>query len=233
MNIVISGVSRGIGKALALKFLKENHIVVGCGKSTKHLKNFINELREMRLENNFFAKKCDVSKSEDIEDFIGFVFSKIKKVDILINNAGVFLGGELANEEDAVLENMLQTNLLSAYRLTRWILPNMLDNQSGQIINICSVAGLKGYPSGGSYSITKHALVGFTRSLREELKNKNIKVIGIHPGAVYTDSWNASSLPEERFIPVEDIANLVYSIAQLSKYSVVEDVVIRPQLGDI
>ena len=233
MNIVISGVSRGIGKAVAIRFLKEKHTVIGCGKSSEHLAQLEFELKALQLNDNFYAAVCDVSQKEAIENFAGFIFSKRKHVDILINNAGVFLGGELANEDEAFLETMLQTNLMSAYRLTKFILPDMLARQTGQIFNICSVASIKGYPSGGSYAITKHALLGFTRSLREELKEQNIKVVAIHPGATLTDSWSSSDLPEQRFIPTEDIADLIYAISKLSKYSVVEELVIRPQLGDI
>lgn len=233
MNIVISGVSRGIGKAIAIKFLKENHTVIGCGKSLEHLEELSNELKKYELNDKFFYKKCDVSNKEELQEFVDFVFQQVKKVDVLVNNAGVFLGGEMTNEADIFLETMLQTNLLSAYWLTKSILPNMLQHQSGQIFNMCSVAGTKGYPSGGSYAITKHALLGFSRSLREELKDKHIKVTAIHPGATLTDSWNGTDLPEQRFIPVDDIADLVFSISKLSKYSVVEELVIRPQLGDI
>lgn len=233
MNIVISGVSRGIGKAIALKFLKENYTVIGCSKSIEHLESLNTELKAIQIEKNFHFFACDVSDKIDLRKFADFVLSKTQKIDIIVNNAGVFLGGEMANEDTSFLETMIQTNLLSAYLLTKFLLPNLLQNKSGQIFNICSVAGIKGYPSGGSYAITKHALLGFSRSLREELKDKNIKVTAIHPGATLTDSWGGTDLPEQRFIPTEDIADLIYAISILSKFSVVEELIIRPQLGDI
>lgn len=233
MNIVISGIGRGIGKAIALKFLENGHIVIGCTKNTESRADFLKEIAEKSYANNLKIELCDISNKEAIEVFEQFIFSNFKKVDVLINNAGVFLGGEILTEDEDTLLGMLDTNLLASYRLSRKILPNMILHNEGQVINICSVAALKGYPSGGSYAISKHALLGFSRSLREEVKEKNIKVTAIHPGATFTDSWLGVDLPKTRFIPVEDIANLVYSIVQLSKYSVVEDVVIRPQLGDI
>ncbi|HRB92355.1 MAG TPA: SDR family NAD(P)-dependent oxidoreductase, partial [Chitinophagales bacterium] len=87
--------------------------------------------------------------------------------------------------------------------------------------------------NGGSYSISKFALLGFSKTLREELKSYNIKVTSILPGATLTDSWAGVDLPETRFSKAEDIADLVYAITQLSALSVVEELVIRPQLGDI
>jgi short-subunit dehydrogenase len=92
---------------------------------------------------------------------------------------------------------------------------------------------MKAYENSGSYSISKFALLGFSKTLREELKTYNIKVTSILPGATLTDSWSGTDLPESRFSKPEDIAELIYIITQLSKFSVVEDIVIRPQLGDI
>jgi short-subunit dehydrogenase len=151
----------------------------------------------------------------------------------LINNAGVFLPGKVHDEEDGILEKTMQTNLYSAYYLTQKLVPSMMAKRNGYIFNMCSVASIKAYPNGGSYSVSKFALLGFSKCLREELKEYNIKVTSILPGATLTDSWSGTDLPESRFSKSEDIADLIYSITQLSAFSVVEDLVIRPQLGDI
>lgn len=233
MNIVISGIGRGIGKAIALKYIEFGHTVIGCTKSIESKTNVIDEIINLDFSGDLKIIDADISKADGVESFYSFIKENIDSIDVLINNTGVFLGGNMLNESENELMEMLNTNLLSAYRLSKKVIPSMIENGSGQIINICSVAALQGYPSGGSYAISKHALLGFTRSLREELKDKNIKVTAVHPGATFTDSWNGVDLPAERFIPVEDIADLVYSISVLSKYSVVEDIVIRPQLGDI
>ncbi len=139
----------------------------------------------------------------------------------------------MLNEADGVLENTMQTNIYSAYYLTQQLVPAMIPHQSGHIFNMCSVASIKAYPNGGSYSISKFALLGFSKCLREELKEHHIKVTSILPGATLTDSWSGVDLPESRFSKPSDIAELIYSITQLSSLSVVEELVIRPQLGDI
>lgn len=227
MNVVITGASRGIGRAIAEKFSKENHPVIICSRDETKLK----EVQSSRPAIQTFV--CDVSKKEDIEQFAAFVLSAFSEVDVLINNAGIFIPGKILEEKDGVLEQTLQTNLFSAYHLTRLLAPNMKAQKSGFIFNMCSVASLKAYENGGSYSISKFALLGFSKTLREELKNDNIKVTSVMPGATYTDSWSASDLPESRFSTPEDIADLIYTVSQLSAASVVEDIVIRPQLGDI
>jgi len=224
MNIVITGASRGIGKALAEIFHQHGHCVVICSRD---------EHKWDALPAEIIKFKCDISIKSDVKDFAAFVLKTFDKVDVLINNGGVFIPRKLTEEDDSVLPHLIETNLYSAYYLTKALLPNFISNQKGFIFNMCSVASLQAYPSGGSYSISKFALLGFSKALREELKAYNIKVTSVLPGATYTDSWAETNLPESRFGKAEDVAKLVYDITQLSSFSVVEDIVIRPQLGDI
>ena len=109
----------------------------------------------------------------------------------------------------------------------------MKTKKHGHIFNLCSIASIKAYPNGGSYAISKFALLGFSKCLREELKPLGIRVTAVMPGATYTSSWDGVDLPEKRFIPVEDIAETIFSAYKLSGRSVVEEILIRPQLGDI
>ena len=126
--------------------------------------------------------------------------------EVLVNNAGVFLPGMIETEVDGALEHMINTNLYSAYHLTRSLMPEMKRLKKGYIFNMCSIASIKAYANGGSYGISKFALYGMTKVLREELKEFNIKVTAVLPGATLTASWEGVDLPEERFIKVEDIA---------------------------
>jgi short-subunit dehydrogenase len=150
-----------------------------------------------------------------------------------VNNTGEFLPGSIHTEAEGTLEKMMQANLYSAYHLTRILLPKMMETKSGHIFNMCSTASIEAYPNGGSYSLSKFALLGLSKNLREEMKPFNIKVTAIIPGAVYTDSWSESGLPEERFMKVNDIAEMVYAASQLSPRACVEEILLRPQLGDI
>jgi short-subunit dehydrogenase len=109
----------------------------------------------------------------------------------------------------------------------------MMKRKSGHIFNISSIAALQAYPNGGSYSISKYALTGFSKNLREELKPFSIKVTCIYPGAVYTDSWAGSGVKPERVLKSSDIAETIVQISKLSPQAVVEDLVIRPLLGDL
>jgi short-subunit dehydrogenase len=128
---------------------------------------------------------------------------------------------------------MMNTNLYSAYHLTRAIVPFMTSSTKAHIFNMCSIASTTAYPNGGSYSISKFALLGYTKVLRQELKEKAIKVTAIMPGATWSDSWAGVDLPHERLMEAVDIADSVWSAYQLGKSAVVEEIVIRPQLGDL
>ena len=151
----------------------------------------------------------------------------------MINNAGSFLPGNIHTEKEGVFEKMLQTNLHSAYYLTRTVLPKMMEAKNGHIFNMCSIASLAAYENGGSYSISKFALLGFTKNLRQELKSYNIKVTAVIPGAVYTDSWSTTDIRPERIMEVDDVANMVYAASLLSPQACVEEILLRPQLGDL
>ena len=105
--------------------------------------------------------------------------------------------------------------------------------KSGHIFNVCSIAGLQAYANGGSYSISKFALAGFTKNLREELKPHHVKVTAVYPGAVMTNSWGDYDNSAHRIMEAQDIATMIIAATKLSAQAVVEDIVLRPQLGDL
>jgi short-subunit dehydrogenase len=109
----------------------------------------------------------------------------------------------------------------------------MKRTREGHIFNVCSIASIQAYANGGAYAISKFALLGFSKCLREELKSYQIRVTAVLPGATRTASWDGTSLPDERFMPSEDIAETIFAAYALSNRSVVEEILIRPQLGDI
>jgi short-subunit dehydrogenase len=228
-SVVISGGSQGIGKALVKKFLAENFIVFTCSRNQAKLDALRTEMGSEHLHT--FA--ADLSQKNQVLDFAHWVLSKTKQIDVLVNNTGVFIPGQIQNEAEDVLEKTIETNLYSAYHLTRALLPTFQHKKAGHIFNICSTASITAYTLGGSYCISKFALLGFTKVLREELKTQGVKVTAILPGATLTPSWDGVELPESRFIPADDVAQTIFSAYQMSPSTVLEEILIRPQLGDI
>ncbi len=233
MNIVVSGASRGIGRAIALKFASKAFNVAVCSRNEEKLKEIEKELKDVNPNGNHLIVQADMSNKNDVIEFAQIIKSQFNTIEVLVNNAGVFLPGKMLEESDGVFEKMIETNLYGAYYLTRALIKNMIDKNNGHIINICSVASLKAYPNGGTYTVSKFALLGFSKSLREELKENNIRVTSVMPGATITDSWEGVNLPNSRFMPPKDIAQSIWDIYKLSDRTVVEDIILRPQLGDI
>ena len=232
MNVIITGASKGLGRAIALQYAATGYTLILCSRGAKALYDFVNELYEMFPDVTVKALPVDMSIKEEVIAFADWSL-QFGTPTILVNNAGMFLPGSIHSEEDGTLETMITTNLYSAYHLTRALLPSMIANKSGHIFNICSIASLQAYSNGGSYSISKFALLGFSKNLREELKSFGIKVTAIIPGATYTDSWSGSGVEPKRIMEADDVAKMVFAASQLSAQAVVEDIILRPQLGDL
>ncbi len=233
MNIVITGASKGIGKAVAEKFAGNGYDLFLCARDGAALEKLSLELTAASPQIKVLYKTCDVSQKDELKEFARWVLSNCDAADILINNAGSYTPGNVHDEPDGALENLMNTNVYSAYYLSRYLLPSMMERKSGHIFNLCSIASLKAYKGGGSYSITKYALAGLSANLRDELKSYQVKVTSVFPGAVWTSSWDQSGVERERIMKASDIAELIYTAARLSPQACVEEIVIRPQLGDL
>ncbi len=232
MNIVITGASKGIGKAVAEEFAAAGNTLLLCSRNEFNLYETVSELQTKYPAATIFAKPADLSIKEEVIAFGKWCIEKATP-DVLINNAGFFQPGSIYNEPEGVLENQINTNLYSAYHLTRTILSAMMKKKSGHIFNICSIASLQPYENGGAYSISKFAMYGFNKNLREEMKPHGIKVTAVLPGAVLTDSWGNFDNAANRIMEATDIAKMIYAATQLSAGACVEEILLRPQLGDL
>lgn len=221
-TIVVTGGTKGIGRAIVNKFAKEGFTVITCARSN-----------DEQFPENVLFFKADLSKKAEVLAFADFVKASVSQVDILVNNTGFFLPGQIHNEEEGTLEAMIETNLYSAYHLTRALVNDMIARKSGYIFNICSVASIVAYTNGGSYCISKFAMLGMSKVLREELKPHGVRVTSILPGATFTNSWAGVELPTERFIASDDIAEVIWTANALPATTVLEEIVMRPQLGDL
>ncbi|HEU4573890.1 MAG TPA: SDR family NAD(P)-dependent oxidoreductase [Chitinophagaceae bacterium] len=233
MNVVITGASKGIGKATAEIFAANGHNLYLCSRSAAALYAAMEELLVKYPGITVKAKPFDLSEKLQAQEFGNWISTNGIAVDVLVNNAGLFEPGSVFNEPDGSLESQLSVNLYSAYHLTRTLLPAMMLRKSGHIFNICSIASLQAYNNGGAYSISKFAMYGFSKNLREEMKPYGIKVTHVIPGAAYTDSWSGSSINPERIMEAADVAKMIYAASQLSARACVEEIVLRPQLGDL
>ena len=232
MDVLVTGASRGIGKAVATIFAANGKSLFLTSRNEVALYKSMEELQTSYPSISIKAKAFDLSKKENAKE-LGNWCLKHATPDIIVNNAGLFEPGSVHNEPEGALENQLAINLTGAYHLTRTLLPKMMERRSGHIFNLCSIASLNAYDNGGAYSISKFAMYGFSKNLREEMKGYNIKVTAVHPGAVLTDSWSGYDNSSNRIMEAEDVARMIFACTQLSPAACVEDIVMRPQLGDL
>jgi len=229
---VISGATKGIGLAIAHAFAKIGFDLAICARNQKDLDQLVITFAKEYPSSIVSVFSADLSKVHKVKEFAQFVKKAFTKVDVLINNAGVFITGDILTEPEGTLESQVETNLYSAYYLTRELIGEV--PKHGHIFNMASIASFMAYPGGGSYTISKFAMLGFSKVLREELKGQYIKVTSIMPGATWSNSWQGDNLPpHERLMPAEDIATMIVACWQLGPSSVVEDLIVRPQLGDL
>jgi short-subunit dehydrogenase len=230
--LVVTGGSKGIGRCIIDRFAGEGFDIATCSRKQSDLNALKNEIEQL-FKVSVFTFVADVTDKQQVKGFTDFVNALNRPVDVLVNNAGYFEPGQVSDEPDGILEKMIHSNLYSSYNTTRGLVGEMKSRKWGHIFTICSIASIKAYPNGGSYAISKFALLGFTKVLREELKEFGIRVTAVLPGATKTSSWDESDLPASRFMKPEDVAESVYGAYSLSRNTVVEEILIRPQLGDI
>ncbi|HEY9364604.1 MAG TPA: SDR family oxidoreductase, partial [Chitinophagaceae bacterium] len=167
MNIVITGSSKGLGKSVAERFAgdKQGHSILMCARDKKKLETTAKELQGRFPRSNIKTFPCDLGVKKEVINFANWIQQEVDKVDILVNNAGLFIAGSVHNEPEDALEKMIAVNLYSAYHLTRLLLRGMIEKKTGHIFNMCSIASLQSYANGGAYSISKFALLGFSKNL--------------------------------------------------------------------
>jgi short-subunit dehydrogenase len=233
MNAIVTGSTKGIGRALIFGLLREGWHVAASSRHQGDLNALRTEAKAKYPNQQCLIQTVDFRNKAETVGYANTMLSSWSEIDLLINNAGIFFPGAVHQEADDVLEETMRLNVFGPYYLTRALLPNMMQRKKGHIINMCSIASLLSYPNGGAYTISKFAMLGFSKALREEMKPYGIKVTSVMPGATWTASWEGAEYPEERLMTPEDVAEMILATTRLSDAAVVEEIIIRPQLGDL
>mgnify|MGYP001406326511 FL=1 len=214
--VLITGGSRGIGKAVALEFAKANaNVIINYTASDETANKTINEMQSLNSNGSFEAVKFDVSNYDETEDKIKYIQEKYKKIDILVNNAGITRDSLFMRMKESQWDEVFDVNIKGIFNCTKNVVRSMIKNQYGKIISISSVVGEMGNPGQVNYSSTKSAIFGFTKSLAKELGSKNINVNAISPGFIETDITDV--LPES-------IKNKYMEMIPLAKFGSPNDV---------
>jgi len=231
-TIVITGASQGLGEAIALAFAQKGPCTLALvARNEAKLHLVAAQVRALGAQ--ALVIPCDVTDPEAVTRMAEHVHAHAKSVDVLVNNAGSFQPGLLTELTLDQFTSQIHANLTSAFLVSQAFLPRMLQFATGHLFFMASIASLKGYPNGSAYCAAKHGLLGLARTLREETKAKGIRVTTLMPGAARTPSWDGTQEPDDRFMAPQDIAEALVGIYALSPRTVVEEIVLRPQLGDL
>lgn len=231
-GVWITGASSGIGKSAAMEFARTGAMVFASARRTAELERINSELSSENLSVEVFP--CNVASHTNVDQVVKKI-SSVHKIDCLINNAGI-TSFKLA-EENSINEinDIISTNLLGSIYTIKSVLPQMISNGGGTIINILSMVTKKTFTKSSAYSASKLGLLGFTNSLREEVRKYNIKVINIIPGATATPIWSKEIRTQfsDRMMVSDDIARvLVWSFLQKDNL-ISEEIVLRSIEGDL
>ena len=225
---IVTGASRGIGKGIALRLAKENHDLMLFGRDISALKSVKEEVEKIGVSAEIFSG--DAADEKFVHDSVNHIIKTHGKVDHLINNAGMGILKKLVDSTLDEFKQQIDVNLYGVYIFTKAVLPSMIMNRNGSIINISSLAGKNAFVGGTMYGATKHALMGFTKSLMLEVREYNIRVAAICPGSVDTSfNPNRAVIPEKKDILLsEDVAETVALVIKMPVRAMVSEIDIRP-----
>ena len=234
LNIWITGASSGIGLALARSFANRGSTVIISSRSKEKL---IEAVRTIGSDKKVFLFPCDVSNPEQVHTVYEKILRSNIAINVLINNAGCYHSGPFLNFPLDKFDESFATNVRGVFLCTQAVLPEMVKSGFGIIVNILSVVATKTFVNASVYSATKSAVLAMSKSLREELRDKNIKVINVYPGATATNIWNPRIIEKygERMMKPDEIAEAILCNVEstLRNGVMIEELVIRPQYGDL
>ena len=231
--ILITGASQGIGAAIAKTFARElkGARLVLVARTVRNLAAMARACAKLGAEVEAFP--CDVTDASAVKAMARAVTRRFGGVDVLINNAGVFRPAPFLKTTPAQFDDLLAVNLRSVLLVSQAFVPAMVRRRRGDVFNMGSIAGLQSYPGGAAYCAAKFGVTGLTKVMREELKSKGVRVTLVCPGATFTPSWDGSGVRAERIMPAEDIGRAILDVYRLGRRTVVEEIILRPQLGDL
>jgi NADP-dependent 3-hydroxy acid dehydrogenase YdfG len=231
--VVITGASQGIGAAIARAFAAgiPGVRLALVARSSSNLAAVAGDCTRLGAGAGVFP--CDVSDEEAVASLEPAVRRRFGAADVLVNNAGKYFGAPFLSTSVADFDRMLAANLRSLFLVTRAFAPGMVRRRRGDIFNMGSIAGLAAYKGSPAYSAAKFGVTGLSKAMRDEFKDKGVRVCCVYPGATVSPSWKGSGVPAKRMMPAEDVASAFLALYRMTRRTVVEEIVLRPQLGDL
>jgi 3-oxoacyl-[acyl-carrier protein] reductase len=226
---VVTGATEGIGRAIAEALAARKAQVAICARTSDKVTTAVAEMRAKEL--SVVGTHADVSIVSDVDRFRDFVHAELGPVDVLVNNAGLGFFGPIDKMTVEEFDTTMSVNVRGVFLMTRAFLPDMRKRKSGEIVNIASLAGKNAYATGTVYAASKHAVLGFSKSLMLEVRKDNIRVIAVCPGSVDTPFFDKAGEElnnADRVLTAEDVAQTVVAALELPGRAMISELDIRP-----
>jgi 3-oxoacyl-[acyl-carrier protein] reductase len=223
--VIVTGGGRGIGKAIALSFAREQCRLVLAARTKSQIEEVADEVKQLGAE--AIAVPTDVSREEDVEKLVKKAGETFGRIDVLVNNAGFGIFSKVAEMKTRDFQSMFDVNVRGVFFCTRAVLPYMIKQKDGVIVNVASLAGRNAFVGGAGYAATKWALIGFARSLMLEVREYNIRVLTICPGSVDT-SFGRGSEGKANILHANDVSETILAAVRIPARAMVSEIDIRP-----
>lgn len=233
MNILITGATKGIGRAITFKMWTKGYNLALCARNLEDLVSLKDELLKQNPSLNIYIEAADCNIKSEVVSFARNAIKEFGFIDVLVNNAGLFMPATILDEDEDSLQNQLNVNLLAPYYLYKEIGALMRSYKKGCIVNICSIASKQTIVNAGSYCVTKAALLSLNNVMRKEMMEYGVKVTAILPGSTLTSSWEGTTIPASEFVQADDVANAVDTLLSLSDGANIDEITIMPLRGQI
>ena len=230
VRVLITGASQGIGAAIARQFARPGMTLLLVARNAENLQAIA---RQCGGADRVESYACDVADADAVAALSAKTHDDVGGVDVLINNAGSWHGQPVTTMAVEDFDRVIASNLRSVFLMCRAFLPAMQAAGRGDIFNMVSTAGMEGYAGVSAYCAAKHGVLGFTRALREELRDDDIRLCCVSPGPTWSPSWENSGVPESALMPAEDIAGAFWHLYTMDRNVVTEQWVLRPRRGHI
>jgi 3-oxoacyl-[acyl-carrier protein] reductase len=226
---VVTGATEGIGRAIAFALARRGGRLAVCARTGVKVEQLVAKLKKAGVDAAGGA--CDVSDENDVRTYTDFVRRELGPVDVLVNNAGLGYMRDVAEMGTAEFDETMAVNVRGVFLMTRAVLPDMMRRGSGHIVNVASLAGRNPVPGGAAYAASKHAVLGFSKSLMLEVRKHGIRVMAVCPGSVVTPFFDKSGMglqhPDRKLQP-EDVADVVVAALELPDRANASEIDIRP-----
>ena len=213
---LVTGASKGLGYAIAMGLAQEGVHVAITSRNLDEVNAAKEKISQEISDSKIIAIKADMAVEEDIQQMVNTVTSELGEIDILINNAGQMDYTPFMESSEARFREMMETNVFGMYRAMKLVLPSMQQRQTGDIINVSSMSGLKGTKGSALYSATKYAVIGLSEGAMQDVRTDNVRISTITPSAILTDRTRGK-LKEESMMHASDVADIIVNQLKLEQ----------------